>query len=63
MMNKLLDKGIKPEKPIGNLRAMVAAGASECRGILFHDYTYNRQGSIETANVLFTPTKANMLTM
>ncbi len=61
MMNQLLDKGIKPEKPNQEpTRYGRGVGATEVpRGILFHDYTYNRQGSIEAANCII-PTGQNL---
>ncbi len=61
LMNQLLDKGIKPEKPNQEpTRYGRGVGATEVpRGILFHDYTYNRQGSIEAANCII-PTGQNL---
>jgi sulfhydrogenase subunit alpha len=61
LMNQLLDRGIKPEKPNQEpTRYGRGVGATEVpRGILFHDYTYNRQGSIEAANCII-PTGQNL---
>jgi sulfhydrogenase subunit alpha len=61
LMDRLLDKGIKPEKPSQEpTRYGRGIGATEVpRGILFHDYTYNRQGSIEKANCVI-PTGQNL---
>jgi len=61
LMDQLLDKGIKPEKPNQEpTRYGRGVGATEVpRGILFHDYVYNRQGGIETANCII-PTGQNL---
>ena len=61
LLEQLLEKGIKPEKPNQEpTRYGRGVGATEVpRGILFHDYTYNRQGSIEAANCII-PTGQNL---
>ena len=61
LMSDLLGKGIRPEKP-NQKPARYGRGiaATEVpRGILFHDYTYNRQGAIEAANCII-PTGQNL---
>ncbi len=57
----LLDKGIKNEKPHQEpTRYGRGIAATEVpRGILFHDYTYNRQGNIIAANCII-PTGQNL---
>jgi len=57
----LLDCTIKDEKPNQEpTRYGRGIATTEVpRGILFHDYTYNRQGSIETANCII-PTGQNL---
>ncbi len=57
----LLDKGIKNEKPNQEpTRYGRGIAATEVpRGILFHDYTYNRQGNIVAANCII-PTGQNL---
>ncbi len=61
LIDKLLQKGIKPETPNQEpTRYGRGIALTEVpRGILFHDYTYNRQGSIETANCVI-PTGQNL---
>ena len=61
LIDKLLQKGIKPESPNQEpTRYGRGIAVTEVpRGILFHDYTYNRQGSIETANCVI-PTGQNL---
>jgi sulfhydrogenase subunit alpha len=61
LMDQLLQKGIKPEKPNQEpTRYGRGVATTEVpRGILFHDYTYNRQGSIEAANCII-PTGQNL---
>ena len=61
LIDTLLEKGIKPEKP-NQEPAKYGRGIAITevpRGILFHDYTYNRQGSIEAANCVI-PTGQNL---
>jgi coenzyme F420-reducing hydrogenase alpha subunit len=61
LMDKLLADGIQPEKPnVEITRYGRGIAATEVpRGILFHDYTYNRQGNIESANCII-PTGQNL---
>jgi coenzyme F420-reducing hydrogenase alpha subunit len=61
LMDKLLSDGIKPEKPnVKSTRYGRGIAVTEVpRGILFHDYTYNRQGNIESANCII-PTGQNL---
>jgi len=61
LINILLDRSIKPEKP-NNKPTKIGRGIATTevpRGILFHDYTYNRQGNIESANCVI-PTGQNL---
>jgi coenzyme F420-reducing hydrogenase alpha subunit len=61
LIDILLDRGIEYEKPnqepIRHGRGIAATEVP--RGILYHDYTYNRQGSIESANCII-PTGQNL---
>jgi coenzyme F420-reducing hydrogenase alpha subunit len=60
-INTLLDQGIKEEKP-NQEPTQYGRGIATTevpRGILFHDYTYNRQGLIEKANCII-PTGQNL---
>lgn len=61
LIDKLLAKGIKQEKP--NQEATKfgrgIAATEVPRGILFHEYTYNRQVQIEKANCII-PTGQNL---
>ena len=61
LIDILLDKGIKNEKPNQELTkyGRGIATTEVPRGILFHDYIYNRQGSIEAANCII-PTGQNL---
>lgn len=61
LINVLLDRGIEDEKPHQRpTRYGRGIAATEVpRGILFHDYTYNRQGQIESANCII-PTGQNL---
>ncbi|MEJ2053732.1 MAG: Ni/Fe hydrogenase subunit alpha [Calditrichaceae bacterium] len=61
LIDILLDKGIKNEKPNQEpTKYGRGIAATEVpRGILFHDYTYNRQGMIESANCII-PTGQNL---
>jgi len=57
----LLSRGIRNEHPAQEPRhyGRGIAATEVPRGILFHDYTYNRQGSIESANCII-PTGQNL---
>ncbi len=61
LIDTLLDEGLKNEKPNQKpTRYGRGFGLSEVpRGILFHDYTYNRQGLVEIANCII-PTGQNL---
>ncbi|MBD3224401.1 MAG: Ni/Fe hydrogenase subunit alpha [Caldithrix sp.] len=61
MIDYLLDTGIKQEKPNQEpTRYGRGIATTEVpRGILFHDYTYNRQGMIDKANCII-PTGQNL---
>jgi len=61
LIDKLVTKGIQQEKPnqepVKYGRGIATTEVP--RGILFHDYTYNRQGIIEKANCII-PTGQNL---
>jgi len=61
LIDELLGAGIHAEKPNQDpVRYGRGIAATEVpRGILFHDYTYNRQGQIEKANCII-PTGQNL---
>jgi sulfhydrogenase subunit alpha len=61
LMGKLIKQGLKAEKPNDepNRYGRGIAATEVPRGILFHDYTYNRQGSVESANCVI-PTGQNL---
>jgi sulfhydrogenase subunit alpha len=61
LITQLLDKGIRKEQANQEItRYGRGIAATEVpRGILFHDYTYNRQGQIEAANCVI-PTGQNL---
>ena len=61
LMNILIDNGINDEKPNQEpTRYGRGIATTEVpRGILFHDYTYNRQASIEASNCII-PTGQNL---
>jgi coenzyme F420-reducing hydrogenase alpha subunit len=61
LMDILLSDGIKPEKANHEVtRYGRGIAVTEVpRGILFHDYIYNRQGNIESANCII-PTGQNL---
>jgi len=61
LIDELLDRGIKNEKP-NQEPTKYGRGIATTevpRGILFHDYTYNRKGLIEKANCII-PTGQNL---
>ncbi len=58
-MQKLIDTGIRNEKPAEPTKFAQGAGATEApRGILFHDYTYNEKGICIDGNAII-PTNQN----
>jgi coenzyme F420-reducing hydrogenase alpha subunit len=60
LLDDLLVKGIKAEKPVvpERLREGRAAEATEVpRGILFHDYTYDNRGQVMKANCIIPTTQ------
>ncbi|NOZ74781.1 MAG: Ni/Fe hydrogenase subunit alpha [FCB group bacterium] len=61
IIDLLLTRGLKPEKPNQQpTRYGRGIGATEVpRGLLYHDYTYNRQGNIVAANCVI-PTGQNL---
>lgn len=59
LIDDLLKNGIKDEKPSFSIRAGRATGAVEVpRGILFHEYEYNKNGECLWANCVI-PTNQN----
>jgi coenzyme F420-reducing hydrogenase alpha subunit len=59
LIDKLLTRGIKQEKPDVKVRAGRGVGAVEApRGILFHDYTFDDDGKCIAANIII-PTNEN----
>jgi coenzyme F420-reducing hydrogenase alpha subunit len=59
ILDKLLTRGIKPEKPEVKVKAARGVGAVEApRGILFHDYTFDDAGKCIAANIII-PTNEN----
>jgi len=59
ILDKLLSRGIKQEKPEVKVKAGRGVGAVEApRGILFHDYTFDDQGKLIAANIII-PTNEN----
>jgi coenzyme F420-reducing hydrogenase alpha subunit len=59
LIDQLMTRGIKEEKPDVRVKAGRGVGAVEApRGILFHDYTYGDKGIVTKANCV-TPTNQN----
>ena len=59
LIDDLLEKGIKEEKPSVSVRAGRGVGAVEVpRGVLFHEYEYNKNGECVWANCII-PTNQN----
>lgn len=59
ILDKLLTKGIKQEKPEVKVKAGRGVGAVEApRGILFHDYSFDDDGKLIAANIII-PTNEN----
>ena len=59
LIDDLLKNGIKDEKPLVSIRDGKGAGAVEVpRGILFHEYEYNKNGECVWANCII-PTNQN----
>jgi sulfhydrogenase subunit alpha len=59
LIDQLIARGIKEEKPEVRVRAGRGIGAVEApRGILFHDYTYDDKGMLTEANCVI-PTNQN----
>jgi sulfhydrogenase subunit alpha len=60
LLDQLLSRGIKEEKPVTPARLREGRGieATEVpRGILFHDYTYDNRGQIVKANCIIPTTQ------
>jgi len=59
LIDELLSKGLKPEKPDFKVKAGTGVGCVEApRGILFHKYTYDENGNCLSANCCI-PTNQN----
>ena len=59
LIDQMLTRGLKEEKPEVKVRAGRGIGAVEApRGILFHDYTYDEKGILTQANCVI-PTNQN----
>ena len=59
IIDLLIARGIKEEKPVVKVKAGRGIGAVEApRGILFHDYTYDEEGILTKANCVI-PTNQN----
>lgn len=59
LIDELLGRGLKQEKPSGTLRAGKASGCVEApRGILFHEYEFDRKGRCMAADICI-PTNQN----
>jgi len=62
-LEKLLDVGVKDEKPEVKVRAGEGVAATEApRGTLYHHYKINNAGRVEYANII-TPTAQNLKNM
>jgi coenzyme F420-reducing hydrogenase alpha subunit len=62
-LEKLLDVGVKDEKPEVKVRAGEGVAATEApRGTLYHHYKINDAGRVEYANII-TPTAQNLKNM
>ncbi len=60
MLDLLIERGTEPEAPRVEVRAGHGYGAVEApRGILFHEYEFDRQGAIKRANCVI-PTGQNL---
>jgi len=61
IIDELLEKGLEQEEPNQEIKyyGRGIAATEVPRGILFHDYTYNRKGMIEAANCII-PTGQNL---
>jgi len=60
LIDQLVERGIQEEIPRGGVRAGRGVGISEApRGVLIHDYTYDREGVITNANLVI-PTAQNL---
>ncbi len=56
LIDDLLKNGIKDEKPLVSIRDGKGTGAVEVpRGILFHEYEYNKNGECVWANCIIEP--------
>jgi sulfhydrogenase subunit alpha len=60
IVDRIIDQGFREEARIGGTpKAGIGTAASEApRGLLFHSYTYSREGRIESADII-TPTALN----
>jgi len=59
LIDRLLDRGLRDEKPVVKVKAGRGVGAVDVpRGILFHDYTYDDRGRCVKANCII-PTNQN----
>jgi sulfhydrogenase subunit alpha len=59
LIEDLLTAGLRPEEPLPPTRGGTGFGAVEVpRGILFHEYTYDREGVCQSGNCVI-PTNQN----
>jgi len=59
LIDRLLEKGLQDEKPVFTLKAGRGSASVEVpRGILFHEYEYNKDGECVWANIVI-PTNQN----